>query len=175
MTSNEHSKVAGHLNGALCKNLFMKKKKKRYLIVFEHSKKIDLKSLGKAIVPLSFIHFQQFFWRKLMFFWKENMFWWGCKRLASRQRFGTSFESERGMRNSLGSDERWKQGYASIPWCLFEKCSSFESSSVCQYLHDIDHSGRPRKIHHFMRVTKRYRVDNVTLKPQLKTFVMKYL
>merc|ERR1719354_1258516 len=27
----------------------MKKKKKRYLIVFEHSKKIDLKSLGKAI------------------------------------------------------------------------------------------------------------------------------
>jgi len=49
MTSNEHSKVAGHLNGALCKNLFMKKKKKRYLIVFEHSKRIDLKSLGKAI------------------------------------------------------------------------------------------------------------------------------
>merc|ERR1712117_571828 len=51
MTSDEHSKVAGHLEGALVKNLFMKKKKKkeRYLIVFEHSKQVELKEIGKHI------------------------------------------------------------------------------------------------------------------------------
>eukprot|EP00492_Amphilonche_elongata_P000587 TRINITY_DN1338_c0_g1_i2.p1 TRINITY_DN1338_c0_g1~~TRINITY_DN1338_c0_g1_i2.p1 ORF type:complete len:148 (-),score=20.80 TRINITY_DN1338_c0_g1_i2:173-616(-) len=49
MTSDEHAKVAGHLSGVLVKNLFMKKKKKRFLIVFEHSKKVDFKELGKAV------------------------------------------------------------------------------------------------------------------------------
>lgn len=52
MTSVEHQKVAGHLPGVLCKNLFKKKKKSqnRWLFVFAHDRpQVDWKTVGKAI------------------------------------------------------------------------------------------------------------------------------